>query len=158
MQATPDGDGSLLDHSLIMYGSGMGNGNLHRHSDLPVLLAGKLGGKFKTGYHLDYKMDTPMANLLVTILDQRGRADRKAGRQHGTVEGGSAFRIGDRYVIRGDVYCRQAAIAAGAAALRRAKPALRRDPPRRKNLPGNTFFPPAFATRGSRPRAPKSTR
>lgn len=72
MQATPDGDGSLLDHSLIMYGSGMGNGNLHRHSDLPVLLAGKLGGKFKTGYHLDYKMDTHMANLLVAILDKAG--------------------------------------------------------------------------------------
>jgi hypothetical protein len=44
MAATPDGDGSLLDHSLIMYGSGMGNGNLHRHSDMPVLLAGQLGG------------------------------------------------------------------------------------------------------------------
>jgi Protein of unknown function (DUF1552) len=72
MQATPDGDGTLLDHSLIMYGSGMGNGNLHRHSDLPVLLAGKLGGKFKTGYHLDYKMDTHMANLLVAILDKAG--------------------------------------------------------------------------------------
>jgi hypothetical protein len=66
MQATPDGDGSLLDHSLILYGSGMGNGNLHRHSDLPVLLAGKLDGKFKTGYHLDHPMNTPMANLLVT--------------------------------------------------------------------------------------------
>ncbi len=72
MQSTPDGDGSLLDHSLIMYGSGMGNGNLHRHSDLPILLAGKLNGKFRTGYHLDYKMDTPMANLLVTILDSAG--------------------------------------------------------------------------------------
>jgi len=72
MQATPDGDGTLLDNSLIMYGSGMGNGNLHRHSDMPVLLAGKLGGKFKTGYHLDYKLDTPMANLLVTILGQAG--------------------------------------------------------------------------------------
>src|SRR5437660_5330912 len=70
MAAMPDGDGSLLDHSLIMYGSGMGNGNLHRHSDLPILLAGKLNGKFKTGYHLDYKMDTPMANLLVAILDK----------------------------------------------------------------------------------------
>jgi hypothetical protein len=72
MDSIPDGDGSLLDNSLIVYGSGMGNGNLHRHSDLPVLLAGKLGGTFKTGYHMDYKMDTPMANLLVTILDRAG--------------------------------------------------------------------------------------
>jgi hypothetical protein len=72
MQATPDGDGTLLDHSLVMYGSGMGNGNLHRHSDLPILLAGKMGGKFKTGYHLDYKLDTPMANLLLAIMDKAG--------------------------------------------------------------------------------------
>ncbi|MGH9811354.1 MAG: DUF1552 domain-containing protein, partial [Terriglobia bacterium] len=52
LRATPDGDGSLLDHSLILYGGGMGNGNLHRHTDLPCLLAGKLGGQFKTGQHL----------------------------------------------------------------------------------------------------------
>ena len=86
MQATPDGDGSLLDHSLIMYGSGMGNGNLHRHSDLPVLLAGKLNGKFKTGYHYDYKMDTPMANLLVTILDRAGVPIEKLGDSTGPLK------------------------------------------------------------------------
>jgi hypothetical protein len=86
MQATPDGDGSLLDHSLIMYGSGMGNGNLHRHSDLPVLLAGKLGGKFKTGYHYDYKADTPMANLLVTILDKAGVPIEKLGDSTGPLK------------------------------------------------------------------------
>ncbi len=79
MSTTPDGDGSLLDHSLILYGSGMGDGNLHRHSDLPVLLAGKLGGKFQTGYHLDYKPDTPMSNLLVTILDSVGIPIEKLG-------------------------------------------------------------------------------
>jgi hypothetical protein len=79
MHATPDGDGSLLDHSLILYGSGMGNGNLHRHSDLPVLAAGKLNGKCQTGYHLDYKTDTPMANLLVTILDSVGVPIEKVG-------------------------------------------------------------------------------
>jgi hypothetical protein len=72
MRSTPDGDGSLLDHSLILYGSGLGDGNLHRHSDLPCLLAGKLNGKFETGYHLDYKENTPMANLLVTLLDKTG--------------------------------------------------------------------------------------
>ncbi len=79
MQATPDGDGSLLDHSLILYGSGMGNGNLHRHSDLPALMAGKLNGKFQTGYHFDYKPDTHMANLLVTILDSVGLPIEKVG-------------------------------------------------------------------------------
>ena len=72
LQATPDGDGTLLDHSLIVYGGGMGNGNLHRHTDLPCLLAGKLGGQFKTGRHMVYPENTPMANLLVTILDKAG--------------------------------------------------------------------------------------
>ena len=86
MAATPDGDGSLLDHSLIMYGSGMGNGNLHRHSDMPVLLAGKLGGKFKTGYRYDYKPDTPMANLLVTILDSAGVPIEKMGDSTGKLK------------------------------------------------------------------------
>jgi hypothetical protein len=79
MRDTPDGDGSLLDHSAILYGSGMGDGNLHRHSDLPCLLAGKLGGKFQTGYHLDHKPDTPMANLLVTMLNAVGVPIAKLG-------------------------------------------------------------------------------
>jgi hypothetical protein len=72
LQAAPDGDGTLLDHSLILYGGGMGDGNLHRHSDLPTLMAGGLGGAFKTGRHLSYPQDTPMANLLLTILDKAG--------------------------------------------------------------------------------------
>jgi hypothetical protein len=72
MRDTPDGDGSLLDHSAILFGSGLGDGNLHRHQNLPVLLAGGLHGKFQTGYHFDHTPDTPMANLLVTLLDHVG--------------------------------------------------------------------------------------
>jgi hypothetical protein len=72
LQATPDGDGTLLDHSLILYGGGMGDGNLHRHSDLPCLMAGRLGGAVRTGRHLGYPLDTPMANLLLTVLDTVG--------------------------------------------------------------------------------------
>jgi len=72
MKDTNDGDGSLLDQSLIMYGGGLGNGNLHRHEDLPCILAGKLGGQFKTGQHVAYKMDTPMTNLLLAILGRAG--------------------------------------------------------------------------------------
>ena len=72
LQSTRDGDGSLLDASLIMYGGGMGDGNLHRHANLPCLLAGSLGGRFKTGRHLAYPENTPMANLLVTVLDKAG--------------------------------------------------------------------------------------
>jgi hypothetical protein len=72
LQATSDGDGSLLDQSLILYGSGMGDGNLHRHADLPCLLAGRLGGRIATGRHTNYPLDTPMANLLLTVLDAVG--------------------------------------------------------------------------------------
>lgn len=70
LQATPEGEGTLLDQSLILYGGGMGDGNLHRHFDLPCLLAGKLGGTFRTGRHLAYPDNTPMANLLLSILDR----------------------------------------------------------------------------------------
>ena len=86
MASTPDGDGSLLDNSLIMYGSGMGNGNLHQHSDLPILLAGTLGGQIKTGRHIAYKLDTPMANLLVTMLDKVGVPIEKLGDSTGPLK------------------------------------------------------------------------
>jgi hypothetical protein len=72
LQATPDGDGSLLDHSMVLYGGGMGNGNLHEHTNLPTVIAGKLGGTLKTGQHIVYPANTPMANLLVTVLDKAG--------------------------------------------------------------------------------------
>src|SRR6185295_15602812 len=58
LQEARDGDGSVLDQSLILYGGGMGDGNLHRHFDLPCLLAGKLGGQFKTGRYLAFKDNT----------------------------------------------------------------------------------------------------
>jgi hypothetical protein len=72
MDAIQDGDGTLLDHSLILYGGGMGDGNLHGHADLPCLMAGSLGGRFRTGQHVAYPDDTPMSNLLLTILDKVG--------------------------------------------------------------------------------------
>jgi hypothetical protein len=86
MHDTPDGDGSLLDHSLILYGGGMGNGNLHRHNDLPCLLAGKLGGQIGTGNHLAYPQDTPMTNLLLAILDKAGVKIEKLGDSTGIIQ------------------------------------------------------------------------
>jgi hypothetical protein len=74
-----DGDGTLLDHSLIVYGSGMGDGNLHRHFDLPCLLAGRLNGKIQTGRHIRYPDKTPMTNLLVSLLDKTGLPVEKLG-------------------------------------------------------------------------------
>ena len=72
MQATPDGDGSLLDHSLFVYGSGISDGNLHFHLDLPTLLAGGAAGRVQGGRHLRYASDTPIANLHVAVLDKLG--------------------------------------------------------------------------------------
>jgi Protein of unknown function (DUF1552) len=79
MAATQDGDGSLLDHSLLLYGGGMGDGNLHRHFDLPTLLAGKLGGRIQSGFHQAYPQNTPMCNLLLTVMDKAGVAIDKFG-------------------------------------------------------------------------------
>jgi uncharacterized protein DUF1552 len=86
LKASPDGDGSLLDHSLILYGGGMGDGNLHRHADLPCLMAGKLAGAFKTGRHLRYDLNTPMANLLLTVLDAAGLPVEKLGDSTGRLQ------------------------------------------------------------------------
>lgn len=67
LRTTPDGDGSLLDHTLILYGGGMADGNLHSHSPLPVVLAGGAAGRLAGGRHVAPPPDTPFANLLVSI-------------------------------------------------------------------------------------------
>ena len=69
---TPDGDGSLLDHSLLMYGAALSDSNKHLHFDLPLLLVGGGAGQLKGGRHLQYPRDTPMTNLLVSQLDKAG--------------------------------------------------------------------------------------
>jgi hypothetical protein len=79
LKATPDGDGTLLDHSLLLYGSAMSNSNVHNHGPLPVLVAGGAGGKLKGGRHLSYPENTPMSNLLVSILDKAGVPQEKVG-------------------------------------------------------------------------------
>jgi hypothetical protein len=72
LKATPDGDGSLLDHSLILYGSGMSNSNVHNHSPLPILVAGGAAGKLKGGRHVKYPNETPLANLHVAMMNKLG--------------------------------------------------------------------------------------
>jgi hypothetical protein len=69
LQSTPDGDGTLLDHSLLLFGAGLSNSNLHTHYDLPLAL---VGGGFTGDRHLVYSNDTPMTNLLLTMLDKAG--------------------------------------------------------------------------------------
>ena len=72
MRSTPDGDGSLLDHSIIVYGSSLSDGNLHVHNDLPIMLVGGGAGQIKGGRHLRYPDDTPTTNLFLTLLDKLG--------------------------------------------------------------------------------------
>jgi Protein of unknown function (DUF1552) len=70
LSRTPDGDGSLLDHSIVLYGSGMANSNQHDHDPLPILLAGGGAGRLQGGRHLHAPEETPFANLLVAVLDK----------------------------------------------------------------------------------------
>jgi hypothetical protein len=79
LKATPDGDGTLLDNSLILYGSNMSNSNAHDHFPLPNVVVGGAAGNMKGGRHLRYPDHTPMANLLVTMLDKAGVKEEKLG-------------------------------------------------------------------------------
>jgi hypothetical protein len=72
LRTTPDGDGSLLDHSLLLYGSGMGNGNVHSPDQLPTLLVGSAAGRVKGNRHIVAAERTPNANLLVSVAEQYG--------------------------------------------------------------------------------------
>jgi hypothetical protein len=72
LQATPEGSGSLLDHSLYLYGSGMGNPNKHDHTNLPILVAGGAAGRMRGGRHIKFDQPTPLANLHLTLLNKVG--------------------------------------------------------------------------------------
>jgi hypothetical protein len=87
LQATPDGDGTLLDHSLLVYGSNMSNSNAHDHFPLPNLVAGGASGRLAGGRHLRYPDHTPMANLLVSVLDKAGVPEQSLGDSTGRLEG-----------------------------------------------------------------------
>jgi hypothetical protein len=72
LKATRDGDGTLLDHSMIVYGSGLSDGNRHLHENLPTVLAGRGCGTLKPGRHVKYAAETPMTNFFVAMLDRMG--------------------------------------------------------------------------------------
>jgi len=86
MKATPDGDGTLLDHSMILYGSSIADGNRHTHTNLPLVLVGGGSGKLKGGRHITYAEDTPMNNLLLSMLDKSGVPTETLGDSTGTLE------------------------------------------------------------------------
>ena len=87
LAATPDGDGSLLDHSTVLYGSGMGNPNVHDHINLPILVAGTAAGGLKTGRHFRFEKPMPLANVHLTLLDNVGVRIDKFGDSTGLVNG-----------------------------------------------------------------------
>jgi hypothetical protein len=83
LKSTQDGDGTLLDHTMLVYGSGLSDGNRHDHGDLPVLLAGGGCGSLRTGRHVNYEKETPMTNLHLALLDRMGVRAESLGDSNG---------------------------------------------------------------------------
>jgi hypothetical protein len=81
-----DAGGTLLDHSMIVYGSGLSDGNRHNHNDLPVLLAGGGGGRLRPGRHVRYPVETPMTNLYLAMLDRMGVQPEAIGDSNGELQ------------------------------------------------------------------------
>ena len=72
LKAIKEGEGTLLDNCMLMYGSGLSDANRHNHDDLPILLAGKGGGTIETGRHIKMESETPLNNLFLSMLDRAG--------------------------------------------------------------------------------------
>jgi hypothetical protein len=88
LASTPEGDGTLLDHSLVLYGTNMGDSNQHIHYDVPHVLAGGASGRLRGGRHLKYRSRTvPTGNLLLSILDMFGIQRDAIGDSTGHLEG-----------------------------------------------------------------------
>ena len=89
LKAIQEGDGTLLDNCMLLYGSGNGDGNRHNHDDLPILLVGKGGGTIKTGRHVVYPRpkQTPLTNLFLGLLDRMGAPTDRLGDSTGKLEG-----------------------------------------------------------------------
>ena len=85
LAAMPDGDGSMLDHSLLLYGSNMSNSNAHNQYPLPTTLLGKACGRVKGGQHINFDQRTPLANVLLTMLQRTGVAIDKVGDSTGVI-------------------------------------------------------------------------
>jgi hypothetical protein len=86
LHGSPDGEGNLLDHSLLLYGSGMSNSNQHDHAPLPIVLVGGAAGRLKGGRHLRVAPNTPLSNLQVAMLHKIGIEEQSFGDSTGVVE------------------------------------------------------------------------
>jgi hypothetical protein len=85
LRATPDGDGSLLDHTMVLLGSAISDGNLHLHDNLPVVLLDG-SGQIKGGRHIRYPQGTPLANLYLNVLDGVGVRIDSLGDSNGRLD------------------------------------------------------------------------
>jgi hypothetical protein len=86
LQAIREGEGTLLDNCMIVYGSGNGDGNRHNHDELPILLAGRGGGTITGGRHLRYPRETPLTNLYLSLLDRMGASVSSLGDSTGRLQ------------------------------------------------------------------------
>jgi hypothetical protein len=86
LQNTPEGNGSLLENVLLLYGSGIGNPNVHNHTNLPIILAGGAAVGMKGNRHIRYDKPTPLANLHLTLLDKVGVKLDKFGDSNGKID------------------------------------------------------------------------
>jgi hypothetical protein len=86
LKSIPDGDGTLLDHSMVLYGSAMSDANQHNHGPLPIVLAGGASGALKGGRHIRHAKDTTMSNLLLAMLDKLGIPTEKFGDSTGMLQ------------------------------------------------------------------------
>jgi len=87
LKSTKEGDGNMLDNSMIVYGAGLSDGNAHTHEDLPTIIAGRGGNYIKTGRRMVVRRETPMCNLFITMMDRMGVNVEHFGDSTGRLEG-----------------------------------------------------------------------
>jgi len=87
LKSTKEGDGTLLDNSMLVYGAGLSDPNAHLHEDLPTIIVGKGGNYFKTGRRVLARRETPMCNLFLTMMDRMGLHVENFGDSTGRLDG-----------------------------------------------------------------------
>jgi len=87
LRSIPEGDGTLLDHCMLLYGGGLADGNAHEHGNLPLLMAGRAGGTILPGRHVRHPAETPMCNLFVSMLERMGAPVSSFGDSTGALRG-----------------------------------------------------------------------
>jgi hypothetical protein len=87
LRSIREGEGTLLDHSMILYGSGLGDGSRHNHDNLPIIVAGRGGGTIQAGRHIAFPQEMPMNNLFLSMLDRVGAPVEKLGDSTGRLPG-----------------------------------------------------------------------